>query len=71
MCVRVCMCICVYVCACVCVCVCVCVCACVCIYMYARGINFYPIDTKFGTQVDKVNSKPQFEDGLCLSHKDF
>ena len=40
----------------------VCVCACVCIH--ARGRNFYPIETKFDTQVGILNSKVQFVDGL-------
>ena len=33
--------------------------------IYIRERNFYPIDTKFGKQVGIVNSKVQFEDGLC------
>ena len=35
----------------VCVCVCVCMYVCVCVCLHARGRNFYPIDTKFDTQV--------------------
>ena len=49
-----------------------------CVYMYmsmyvcihARGHNFYPIDTKFGTQIGLVKSRVHFEDELCRSHKD-
>ena len=33
------------------------------------GCNFYPIDSKFGTQVGLVKIKVKFEDGLCGSHK--
>ena len=35
-----------------------------------RGRNFYPIDTKLGTQVVLVKIQVNFEDGLCGSHKD-
>ena len=30
------------------------VCVCVCVCVHVRGHNFYPIDTKVGTQVAKV-----------------
>ena len=37
---------------------------------HARGSNFYPIDTKFGTQVGLVKIQVKFEDGLCRSYSD-
>ena len=45
-----------------CVCVCVCVYVCLCLCNHSTGRNFYPIDTKFGTQVGNMNSKIEFED---------
>ena len=57
-------CVCMYVCVRVCVCVCVCLCRCVYVCFHSTGRNFYPIATKFGTQVAQVNSKVMFEDGL-------
>ena len=50
----------------------VCVCVCVCVYVSTLDTyNFYPITTKFGTQVGILNSNVQFEDGLCEFHRDF
>ena len=40
--------------------VCVCMRACVCESIHARGRKFYPIDTKFGTQICLLKSKVQF-----------
>ena len=50
----------------VCVCVFMYVCMHVCMCVHARGRNFYPTVTKFGTQVDLIISKVQFEDGLYV-----
>ena len=47
---------------------CMYVCVCVCVCLRARGRNFYPIATKFDTQVGLVKSEAEFEDGLCKSH---
>ena len=41
----------------------------VCECIYARGRNFFPIYTKFGTQVGILNSKVQFENGVCGSDR--
>ena len=35
----------------------------------SRGCNFYPIVSKFGTQVGLVKIQVMFEDGLCRSYK--
>ena len=37
---------------------------CMYVYIHARSRNFYPIDTKFGTQIGLVNSEIKFEDGV-------
>ena len=78
---SVCMCVCMYVCVCVhltksprgmgviflhrlerfSLCVCVCMCMYVCIYVSTL---------EFGTQTGLANSKVEFEDGLCESHRD-
>ena len=40
-----------YVCICMCMYKCVCMCVYVYVCIYSAGCNFYPIATKFGTQV--------------------
>ena len=51
---------------------CMYVCVCMCVFNHSIDRNFYPINTKFGTQVKKnyVKSKIEFEDGLCGFHRD-
>ena len=40
------------------------------VFIQARSSNFYPTDTKLGTQVGLVNGMVQIEDGLCGFHRD-
>ena len=44
-------------------------CVCVSGFILVRGRNFYPFDTKFGTQEGLVKSKVQFKNELCRSHR--
>ena len=50
---------------------CIFVCGGVRMYMclQARIRNFYPFDTKFGTQAGPIKSQVEFEDVLCGSYR--
>ena len=41
----------------------------VCVCYHSKGSNFYPIATKFDTQVGLVESNVKFEDEILGSHR--
>ena len=42
----------------------------VCLSNHSTGRNFYPIETKFGTQVGLVKIQVKLGDGACTFHRD-